>query len=245
MPFSSAEFIDPSGNKVVLDEKELTHIYLELFKKAVESYNKNNVHIIANRYSSSRGNFIKGIVSDLDTADIVIADLTSRNPNVFYELGIRHTLRTGTLLLTQNKKEIASDLSSYIALEYKYPRKSDEFSAYYSEFEKKLHDAIDELLDNFSKADNPVRDFIGNRIIFRNEHRIAEIKGNIELMRLVARDYLYDLRAIGRRIEDWIRNENLDGYYARNTAEQFLNRLILLNERESVISFCFVEKIEA
>jgi hypothetical protein len=241
MPFSSAEFIDPSGNRVVLDEKKLTHIYRELFKKAIESYDKNGIHITSNRYSSNRGNFIKGIVSDLDTADIVVADLTSLNNNVFYELGIRHTLRTGALLLTQNKKEIASDLSNYIALEYKYPQNSVDFDDYYPEFEKTLHNALDEFLANPSKADNPVRDFIGNRIIFQNERRIAEVKGNIELMRIVADEYVDTVRILGKALESWSRGEVKGTYKLYNTAEQFLTRLFLLNEKESVISF--VKKI--
>ena len=38
----------------------------------------------------------------IDTADLLIADLTDLNPNVFYELGIAHGLGIPTVLLTQS-----------------------------------------------------------------------------------------------------------------------------------------------
>jgi hypothetical protein len=46
----------------------------------------------------------------LNKAEFVIADLTGKNPNVFYELGIAHTLGKRTLLLTQNPEDVPFDL---------------------------------------------------------------------------------------------------------------------------------------
>ncbi len=46
------------------------------------------------RSSIRPGAFIKDILTQLNEADIVLADLTDMNPNVFYELGVRHTLKT-------------------------------------------------------------------------------------------------------------------------------------------------------
>jgi hypothetical protein len=42
----------------------------------------------------SGGNIMDFIISKLDTAELLIADLTGNNPNVLYELGIRHCLGT-------------------------------------------------------------------------------------------------------------------------------------------------------
>lgn len=237
MPFAFVKFTTPEGEQRSLNERKLKHIYEALFKKAVESYDRKNVRFRAHRYVSQRGNFVKGIVSHLDNADLVIADLTGLNPNVFYELGIRHTLRCGTLMLTQNKKELASDLSNYIAVEYKYPQQSDEFDDYYPEFERRLHDAIDEVLDEPSRPDNPVRDFIGDRNIFRNEQRIKEIRGNIERMELVMVEYVRNVVALGRRLESWASGANTLLLTPQNTAEPFLTRLVVLNENMDVVSF--------
>ena len=46
-------------------------------------------------------------------ARIVIADITSRNPNVFYELGIAHTIGKRFVLLTQDVLDIPFDLNRY------------------------------------------------------------------------------------------------------------------------------------
>jgi hypothetical protein len=43
-------------------------------------------------------------------ADLVIADLTGTNPNVFYELGYAHALNKNTILLTQSIDDVPFDL---------------------------------------------------------------------------------------------------------------------------------------
>ena len=51
-------------------------------------------------------------------AKVVIADLTSRNPNVYYELGIAHTLGKRFILLAQNIDDIPFDLRHYRCILY-------------------------------------------------------------------------------------------------------------------------------
>lgn len=46
-------------------------------------------------------------------ARVLIADITNRNPNVFYELGIAHTIGKRVILLTQNVQDIPFDLNRY------------------------------------------------------------------------------------------------------------------------------------
>ena len=41
------------------------------------------------------GNVVVRILDDIKKADIIIADLTGRNPNVFYETGRAHELKAG------------------------------------------------------------------------------------------------------------------------------------------------------
>jgi hypothetical protein len=56
----------------------------------------------------------KGILK----ARIVIADITDRNPNVFYELGIAHTLGKPVILLTQKLTDIPFDLNRFRHIVY-------------------------------------------------------------------------------------------------------------------------------
>lgn len=53
---------------------------------------------------------IQDVVSLLDRSRIVVCDCTGRNPNVFYEAGIAHTLGRDVILITQSEHDIPFDL---------------------------------------------------------------------------------------------------------------------------------------
>jgi hypothetical protein len=53
---------------------------------------------------------IQDVVSLIDRSRVVICDCTGRNPNVFYEAGIAHTLGREVILITQNEHDIPFDL---------------------------------------------------------------------------------------------------------------------------------------
>jgi hypothetical protein len=53
---------------------------------------------------------IQDVVSLIDRSKVVICDCTGRNPNVFYEAGIAHTLGREVILITQNGQDIPFDL---------------------------------------------------------------------------------------------------------------------------------------
>jgi len=53
---------------------------------------------------------IQDVVSLIDRSRVVVCDCTGRNPNVFYEAGIAHTLGREVILITQNAQDIPFDL---------------------------------------------------------------------------------------------------------------------------------------
>lgn len=53
---------------------------------------------------------IQDVVSLIDRSRVVICDCTGRNPNVFYEIGIAHTLGREVILITQAESDIPFDL---------------------------------------------------------------------------------------------------------------------------------------
>jgi hypothetical protein len=61
---------------------------------------------------------LEDVWEGISRAALVIADLTNRNANVFYELGIAHTLGKRVILLTQNLAEMPSDMRRYRCIEY-------------------------------------------------------------------------------------------------------------------------------
>ncbi|WP_434730715.1 hypothetical protein [Rhizobium binae] len=53
---------------------------------------------------------IQDVVSLIDRSRVVICDLSGRNPNVFYEAGISHTLGREVILITQHPDDVPFDL---------------------------------------------------------------------------------------------------------------------------------------
>jgi nucleoside 2-deoxyribosyltransferase len=58
-------------------------------------------------------NILERIYSQIDAADFIIADLTGRNPNVFYETGYAHAKGKLCLLLTSKADDIPFDLKHH------------------------------------------------------------------------------------------------------------------------------------
>ena len=62
--------------------------------------------------------FIQDIFELIFTSKVVVADFTGKNPNVFYEVGIAHTLGKTVIPITQSFEDVPSDLGHHRALKY-------------------------------------------------------------------------------------------------------------------------------
>jgi len=58
-------------------------------------------------------NILERVYNQIVRADIVVSEMTGRNPNVFYEAGYAHALKKRVILLTQNADDIPFDLKPY------------------------------------------------------------------------------------------------------------------------------------
>jgi hypothetical protein len=61
---------------------------------------------------------IEDIWEYIQKANFLIADLTGRNPNVFYELGVAHALKKKVILITQKMDDLPFDLRHYRCIIY-------------------------------------------------------------------------------------------------------------------------------
>lgn len=67
----------------------------------------------------STGFLISKIKANLEEADIVIADCSGHNPNVFYELGIAHTLGKQVVIIhCGTEPDVPTDIQAYERLMY-------------------------------------------------------------------------------------------------------------------------------
>ena len=63
-------------------------------------------------------NILDRLYNQINKSDILVADMTGRNPNVFYEVGYAHALGKIVLLLTKNADDIPFDLKHYPHIVY-------------------------------------------------------------------------------------------------------------------------------
>jgi len=157
MPFSKTE---------KCTEEEWTEIFEAIIKPAVEGAGL-GYHCL--RSEATTGNVIKKIVNSLYQANVVIADLTDRNPNVFYELGVRHTLKSRTIMIAQRRKDIPSDLDGYASHVYKWKTTPQR-----EELNQKLKNLLEHIETDIDRSDNPVMDFLGERTIALIDFQLTE-----------------------------------------------------------------------
>lgn len=66
----------------------------------------------------SQGSIIRDVIDSILHSDLIVADLTNSNPNVYYELGLAHAFQRPVILLTQNTSDLPFDLRSYRVIRY-------------------------------------------------------------------------------------------------------------------------------
>lgn len=89
----------------------------------------------------------------INEAIVVLADVTENNPNVFYELGIAHTLGKNVVLIAQNTDYIPFDISAYRHIIY------DGGTSTYEILEDQLPEHIENIMEE-SPTGNPMIDDI-------------------------------------------------------------------------------------
>jgi len=66
---------------------------------------------------------IEDIWEGINTAEIILADVTGRNPNVMYEIGMAHTVGKPVIIITQTIDDVPFDLKHFRCIVYTYTPK--------------------------------------------------------------------------------------------------------------------------
>ena len=91
------------------------------------------------------GNYItENIWRLINRSALLIADVTTRNPNVFYELGIAHTIGRDVIIISQNEVDVPFDIKN---LQY-YLYKADNENG-----KEKLREDLRNLVQNIKTKD--------------------------------------------------------------------------------------------
>lgn len=154
-----------SGTKSCTEE-QWTDTFENVFLPAAEA-----ASLSCSRARVSTGSLIKSIIERLRTSYIVMADITDANPNVFYELGVRHSLSKRTIIVAQAPSHIPSDLRGYWSLIYGTgPGQVKKFRA-------ELCEIVAHINSQPDKADSPVAEFL------EHEFAASTREANVEIAR--------------------------------------------------------------
>ena len=107
----------PFGTKPGPDGKliNFNSVYTDYIKPALESA---GLEVLRADEEMRPGNIRTDMFQELLLADLVVADLTLDNPNVWYELGVRHALRARGVVLVSGAKVKAFDVYTDRRLSY-------------------------------------------------------------------------------------------------------------------------------
>lgn len=206
MPFSETDS---------LAEEKWTEIFNHIIKPAVE---ESGLGYECKRYSLGRANIVKDILEELNTAQVVMADLTDDNPNVLWELGVRHTLKRRTILISQEKKFIPSDLKDYPVIPY------DQTKAGFDKFKEAIKQKLEDIEANPEKSDSPASDFL--------EHKNVDIlayekSANLKKLSALVSELSYNIKSTDSILNTVEQNEQV-----RKTGK---GSLVVSNQRFSSI----------
>lgn len=83
---------------------------------------------------------LESVMRGISSAELIIADLTGQNPNVFYELGMAHTCTKDILILAQNINHVPFDLRGMFC--HTYDPKTREGLAHLGSIVRRAAEAI-------------------------------------------------------------------------------------------------------
>ena len=95
--FVMQPFADPLGS-----------YYEKVYKPAIEKAGLKPVRADADIFGT--GKIMNQVWDGINAAKVLVAELTSRNPNVFYELGLAHALQKPVVLISAREEDVPFDL---------------------------------------------------------------------------------------------------------------------------------------
>jgi len=112
----------------------------------------------ARRSEALRGDILRQIITSLARSPIVVANVTDRNPNVLWELGVRHSFKHGTITIAEKRTKLPFDLSMSGTLFYDLDDTRE-----LRKFRKRFRTALKDCLLNPDRADSHVLETMSGR----------------------------------------------------------------------------------
>ena len=96
------------------------------------------------------GYIIKDIWDNINQCELLLADLTGKNQNVFYELGLAHAINKPVVIIAENIEDIPFDIRGLRVITYNKNKPN-----WGHELQKNISKSIKETIDNPEKSIPP------------------------------------------------------------------------------------------
>jgi len=103
--FVMMPFADPIGG-----------YYKTLYEPAIQKAGLRSIRADDDMFKT--GKIVDQIWSGIHSAKVLVAELTGRNPNVFYELGLAHALQKPVVLVSSNEEDVPFDVQHIRVIYY-------------------------------------------------------------------------------------------------------------------------------
>ncbi len=150
--------IMPIGNpeKNLAEYKNNMSVFNKIVKPCVETSKYTiRCYYADDELFTQTGDIQKQIFDSIQNDPLVIVDLRRKNPNVVYEMCMRHYTKKRTILICSNLKDNFFHNDRYRAYQYSIDGNSNQ------RFHKQIQSAIEAILKDPRKFDNPISDFLG------------------------------------------------------------------------------------
>ncbi len=107
--------VSPIGHEGSDERKHADLVLNYIIKPIVQ---KEGYDVVRGDHIAQSGMITVGIINALLDSDLVIADLSFLNPNVFYELGLRHSTKKATIHIASHDTDIPFDTADHRAIRY-------------------------------------------------------------------------------------------------------------------------------
>lgn len=109
----------PISDQKEYAENHFTKVYSQIFKPAIEDAGYEAIRVDEDKMSSD---IITKILNYIQNSDIALCDLSAKNPNVLYELGLAQAYDKKVVLVKDNRTEYVFDVSGISTVEYRAER---------------------------------------------------------------------------------------------------------------------------
>jgi hypothetical protein len=147
-------FMAPIGDE---GEEERKHSDMVLSTLVAPALSQSGLNVIRADQIIKPGMISKQIIEYIWKSRLVIVDLSFHNPNVFYELAIRHMLGRPTVHIVKKSDGIPFDIGNFRTIELE--DMGYDFVARIETHKVKIANYVREALDGSSSADNPILTF--------------------------------------------------------------------------------------